>query len=59
MSGSAGVVLKKANAFYRAAGYHAVTTAVLVRPHRKITMVAENRDHSATSTNLVIEVVAT
>jgi hypothetical protein len=43
-------------AFYSAAGFTAVSDSVLNKGNRQITLVTENRDHSATQTNLVIGV---
>ena len=53
--GSAATVLHLAGAFYKAAGFSAVSASVLNRGTRHITLVVENRDHSATKTNLVIQ----
>ena len=53
--GSAATVLRLAGAFYHAAGFTAVSASVLNRGTRHITLVVENRDHSATKTNLVIQ----
>jgi len=53
--GSAATVLQLAGAFYKAAGFSAVSASVLNRGTRHITLVVENRDHSATKTNLVIQ----
>jgi hypothetical protein len=54
-AGSAAQVLKSAGAFYKAAGYTAVTASVLNKGSRHITLVVENRDHSATKTFLAIQ----
>jgi hypothetical protein len=43
-------------AFYTAAGFTACADSVLTKGNRYITFVAENRDHSATETNLTIGV---
>jgi hypothetical protein len=53
--GSAATVLHLAGAFYKAAGFSAASASVLNRGTRHITLVVENRDHSATKTNLVIQ----
>lgn len=50
---------QSAVAFYLAAGFTAVTDSVLNRGNRQITLVAENRDHSATETTLVIQLGTT
>jgi len=55
-AGSAPQVHQSTVAFYAAAGFAAVTDSVLNRGNRQITLVVENRDHSATQTNLVIGV---
>jgi hypothetical protein len=54
--GSATQVRQSTAAFYSAAGFTAVTDSVLNRGNRQITLVTENRDHSATQTNLMIGV---
>jgi hypothetical protein len=55
-AGSATEVLKSTAGFYSAAGFTPVSDSVLNRGNRQITLVVENRDHSATQTNLVIGV---
>ena len=56
VAGSAAQVHQSTVAFYIGVGFAAVTDSVLNRGNRQITLVVENRDHSATSTNLVIGV---
>ena len=55
-AGSAAQVHQSTVAFYTGVGFAAVTDSVLNRGNRQITLVVENRDHSATQTNLVIGV---
>ncbi|HEY8618773.1 MAG TPA: hypothetical protein VIM01_01690 [Dermatophilaceae bacterium] len=55
-AGSAAEVRRSTVAFYSAAGFTAVSNSVLNKGNRQITLVVENRDHSATQTNLVIYV---
>jgi hypothetical protein len=55
-AGSAAEVRQSALALYAAAGFTPVSDSVLVKGNRQITLVAENRDHSATQTNLMIGV---
>ena len=55
-AGSAAQVHQSTVAFYIGVGFAAVTDSVLNRGNRQITLVVENRDHSATQTNLVIAV---
>jgi len=55
-AGSAAQVRRSTVAFYSAAGFTAVSDSVLDKGTRQITLVVENRDHSATQTNLVIGV---
>jgi hypothetical protein len=55
-TGSANEVLKSTAGFYSAAGFTPVTDSVLNKGNRQITLVTENRDHSATQTNLIIGV---
>jgi hypothetical protein len=55
-AGSAAHVRQTTVALYTAAGFTAVTDSVLNKGQRQITLVVENRDHSATQTNLVIGV---
>jgi hypothetical protein len=55
-AGSAAQVHRSTVAFYTGVGFAAVSDSVLNRGNRQITLVVENRDHSATSTNLVIGV---
>ena len=52
--GSAATVKKSAVDFYTARGYRQVADAVLDKGSRRITLVVENRDHSASETFLVI-----
>ncbi|HCC39690.1 MAG TPA: hypothetical protein DEQ49_07200 [Arthrobacter bacterium] len=54
--GSAAEVRRSTVAFYSAAGFTSVSDSVLNKGKRQITLVAENRDHSATQTNLMIGV---
>jgi hypothetical protein len=54
--GSAAEVRRFAVAFYSAAGFISVSDSVLNKGNRQITLVVENRDHSATQTNLMIGV---
>ena len=55
-AGSAAQVRQSTLAFYTSAGFTAVTDSVLNKGQRQITLVVENRDHSATQTNLMIGV---
>jgi hypothetical protein len=55
-AGSAAQVQQSTVAFYTGVGFAAVTDSVLNRGNRQITLVVENRDHSATQTNLLIGV---
>jgi hypothetical protein len=55
-AGSAAEVRRSTLAFYSAAGFTPVSDSVLNKGNRHITLVVENRDHSATQTNLVIGV---
>jgi hypothetical protein len=55
-AGSAAEVRQSTVALYAAAGFVAVSDSVLNKGNRQITLVVENRDHSATQTNLVIGV---
>jgi hypothetical protein len=55
-SGSAADVLRSTESFYVAAGFRHDGYAVLRRGSERITIVAENRDHSATETNLTLGV---
>jgi hypothetical protein len=55
-AGSAADVRRSAVALYSAAGFTAVTDSVLNKGNRQVTLVAENRDHSTTQTNLVVGV---
>ena len=55
-SGSAAEVHRSAYAFYSAAGFTPVSDSVLNKGNRQITLVVENRDHTATQTNLMIGV---
>jgi hypothetical protein len=54
--GSAADVLRSTESFYLAAGFSRDGYAVLRRGSERITIVAENRDHSATETNLTLGV---
>ena len=54
MRGSAPAVKKSAVDFYVARGYRQVADAVLDQGSRRVTLVVENRDHSASETFLVI-----
>jgi hypothetical protein len=58
-AGPAAQVLKSAAAFYKSAGYTAVSGSVLNKGTRHITLVVENRDHSASKTYLVIQLTTT
>lgn len=53
--GSAAQVLQSAGAFYRAAGYLRASASLWNNGNRHITLVVENRDHSATRTFLAIQ----
>jgi hypothetical protein len=55
-SGSAADVLRSTENFYIAAGFTRDGYAVVRRGSERITIVAENRDHSATETNLTLGV---
>jgi hypothetical protein len=55
-AGSAAEVRRSTLAFYSAAGFTPVSDSILNKGNRQITLVVENRDHSATQTNLVIGV---
>jgi hypothetical protein len=55
-AGSAAAVRQSTAALYTSAGFTAVSDSVLNKGNRQITLVVENRDHSATQTNLVIGV---
>jgi hypothetical protein len=55
-AGSAAQVHQSTVAFYTGVGFAAVSDSILNRGNRQITLVVENRDHSATQTNLVIGV---
>ena len=56
--GSAASVLQSTVAFYAGEGFAAVSDSVLNKGNVQITLVVENRDHSATQTNLVIAVTS-
>ncbi len=56
VSGSAAAVKQSAVGFYTARGYRQVADGVLDRGPRRITVVVENRDHSAARTVLVLGV---
>jgi hypothetical protein len=55
-AGSAAEVRRSTVALYSSAGFTAVSDSILNKGNRQITLVVENRDHSATQTNLVIGV---
>ena len=55
-SGPADEVRRATVALYEAAGFTPATDSVLNMGHLQVTIVAENRDHSATETNLVVGV---
>ena len=55
-AGSATEVRQSAAALYVADGFTAISDSVLNRGNRQITLVVENRDHSATQTDLIIQV---
>jgi hypothetical protein len=55
-SGSAAEVQRSTESFYVAAGFSHVGNAVVSRGPERITIVAENRDHSPTETNLTLGV---
>ena len=55
-AGSAAEVRRSTVALYSAAGFTAISDSILNKGNRHITLVVENRDHSATQTNLVIYV---
>jgi len=57
-AGPVATVRQSAVALYTAAGFAAVSDSVLNKGNRQITIVVENRDHSATETNLVIGVTS-
>jgi hypothetical protein len=52
--GSAHDALTSTMAFYAAAGYTAESDAVTYRAPYRLTVVAENRDHSNTETNVTM-----
>jgi hypothetical protein len=54
--GSAAAVLRSTERFYIAAGFSREAYAIVHRGSERITIVAENRDHSATETNLTLGV---
>jgi len=54
--GSAAEVRRSTVALYSAAGFTSVSDSVLNKGNRQVTVVVENRDHSATQTNLMIGV---
>ena len=54
--GSAAAVERSTEKFYVAAGFRRVRFGVLARGTEQITIAAENRDHSATETNLALGV---
>ena len=58
-SGPADEVRRATVALYEAAGFTPATDSVLNMGHLQVTIVAENRDHSATETNLVVGVTTT
>ena len=55
-AGSAAEVRRSTAALSSSAGFTAVSDSILNKGNRQITLVVENRDHSATQTNLVVEV---
>ena len=55
-SGPADEVRRATVALYEAAGFTPATDSVLNMGHLQVTVVAENRDHSDTETNLVVGV---
>lgn len=55
-AGSPAEVRQSTVALYAAAGYTPISDSVLNKGNRQITLAVENRDHSATETNLVIGV---
>ena len=55
-TGPADEVRRATVALYEAAGFTPVTDSVLNMGHLQITVVVENRDHSATETNMVVGV---
>jgi hypothetical protein len=55
-AGSAAQVRESALRIYAAAGFTAVSDSVLNKGNRQITLVVENRDHSAAMTTLMISV---
>jgi hypothetical protein len=55
-AGSAAEVRRSTVALYSSADFTAVSDSVLNKGNRQITLAVENRDHSATQTNLVIGV---
>lgn len=55
-AGSAAQARQSVADFYTTAGFTAVSDSVLNNGNRQITLVVENRDHSATETNVVIQV---
>ena len=55
-AGSAAEVRRSTVVLYSSAGFTAVSDSVLNKGNRQITLAVENRDHSATQTNLVIGV---
>lgn len=57
-AGSAADVRRSAAALYSSAGFTSVSDSVLNKGNRHITLGVENRDHSATQTNLVIGVTS-
>jgi hypothetical protein len=57
--GSAAQVRRSALALYSAAGFRPVSDSVLNKGNRQITLVVENRDHSASQTNLMVAVTTT
>ncbi len=54
-AGSAAAVLKSAGASYQAAGFTPASTALWNKGTRHVTLVVENRDHSASKTFLVVQ----
>jgi hypothetical protein len=57
-NGSAADVLRSAHDFYAAAGFASQSDAILQDASYRIILVAENRDHSASETNLTVAVTS-
>ena len=58
VSGSAADAARSAMRFYVANGFTADSASTAHRDRNEVTIVTENRDHSPTSTNLVVGVAA-